>query len=360
MKKILCTVLALLLLTASASAASLISGEQGSIPNQVAVTGVWHAGQVLTDQLTDGNIYTNTRVAGGVDGRNPICIHMNSAAVSDIWLRVGDYSGPENYRRSAVPTIVQVTVYAHVGGQTATYDYYYGMDTNYNPNQINNAWCNGYQRMALPQSVGNVYRIDLMVLGCTLDSDPDVEPVVSDVVISGGGNPSQGVPGNGSGSGSMGGSTFSGGVPGVLTMRLSTRTGPSTNYTEPGSFHSKGYELTVISQAYDDRNGIWWVQVEFEYKSEKMRAYTGLKRVDCDLEHVPVEEVLGNVTVTETVANPWYGPGYNYRKHTNSISAGTSCLVYGREDGWVLVEYWNAARSLYRRVWLPESKVRWE
>ena len=51
----------------------------------------------------------------------------------------------------------------------------------------------------------------------------------------------------------------------TLNSRLATRTGPSTTYDEPGSFFSAGHNVTVLSRAYDTRNNIWWVQVEFIY-----------------------------------------------------------------------------------------------
>ena len=52
-------------------------------------------------------------------------------------------------------------------------------------------------------------------------------------------------------------------MPAVLNSRLSTRTGPGTQYDEPGSFLKAGSEVTVLSKAYDTRNEIWWLQVSF-------------------------------------------------------------------------------------------------
>ena len=79
------------------------------------------------------------------------------------------------------------------------------------------------------------------------------------------------------------------GVDARLTMKLSTRSGPGTLYTELGTYLGKGHEVTAISRAYDMRNGIWWIQVEFEYQNEKRRAYTGHKRLDLSLNAVPEE-----------------------------------------------------------------------
>ena len=40
-------------------------------------------------------------------------------------------------------------------------------------------------------------------------------------------------------------------------MRLATRSGPGTQYTEPGTFLSAGHTVTVHTKSYDSRNGIW-------------------------------------------------------------------------------------------------------
>ena len=81
-----------------------------------------------------------------------------------------------------------------------------------------------------------------------------------------------------------------------LKMALSTRTGPGNWYDEPGTFFSNNYQNTsvrVLSKAWDERNSIWWLQVEFYISSTPYRAYTGLKRVNIDINNVPNEKVLG-------------------------------------------------------------------
>ena len=67
-------------------------------------------------------------------------------------------------------------------------------------------------------------------------------------------------------------------ITGTLNAKLATRTGPGTQYDEPGTFLSAGSQVTVLSKAYDTRNEIWWIQVEFSVSGSRYRAYTGLKR----------------------------------------------------------------------------------
>jgi len=347
MKKILAAILVLVLLTGSvpALAASLIGGGSATaaLPNQVEILSVTCGSENVTGVLTDGK--ASTAYYMSESKANTLMIALGGAAVSDIWLRNGDYSSPTAYDRFQLATTLRVTVYTFVKGKTNTTVYDYAMDENYYPYDVNENWYYGYQRIALPKSFDNVTFIALTVTSSRVGYEETGLTAFSDLMVTSGAAveaaPSAPVQ--------------SGRVPGVLKMRLSTRTGPSTNYTEPGSFHSKGYELGVISQAYDDRNGIWWVQVEFEYKGEPMRAYTGVKRVDVNLQYVPVEEYLGSARINREVSNPWYGPGYNYRKHKNPLPNGMNCSIYGSENGWLLVEYYDESRSLYRRVWVPEE-----
>ena len=348
MKKMLMLCLVLCLLTGSALAASLIGDGNrttaAALPNQVKVLSVTCGSENATTALTDGNVDTAYYMSSGY-GSNTLMISLGGATVSDIWLRNGDYAGADSYDRFDLATTLRVTVYTFQNGQSAATAYRYAMDQTYDPRAVTDVWYEGYQRIALPQRFENVTFIALTVEEARGGYEQMNQIAFTDVIVTSGGTASA-PPATPS---------VASRVPGVLKMRLATRTGPSTNYTEPGSFHSKGYELDVISQAYDNRNGIWWVQVEFEYKGEPMRAYTGVKRVDVNLQYVPVEEYLGSARINREVSNPWYGPGYNYRKHKNPLPNGMNCSIYGSENGWLLVEYYDESRSLYRRVWVPEE-----
>lgn len=150
--------------------------------------------------------------------------------------------------------------------------------------------------------------------------------------------------------------TFSSPLTAQTLMRVASRSGPGTNYDELGSYHKKGYTLTVLSRAYDDSNGIWWLQVELNYGSELRRMYTGLKRVDIDINAVQDECPLYFARVISSNI-PYYGPGTAYTAHKEAIAAGTEGIVYGFEDGWVLFEFCNADKKQYRRVWMPIERL---
>ena len=68
-----------------------------------------------------------------------------------------------------------------------------------------------------------------------------------------------------------------------LLDRLSTRSGPGTQYQEPGTFFRndtwKGKTVRVLKKATG--NGVWWVQVDFQTDNgNSYRVWTGKKRVD--------------------------------------------------------------------------------
>lgn len=146
-----------------------------------------------------------------------------------------------------------------------------------------------------------------------------------------------------------------------LTMRLSTRTGPSTSYTEPGTFFSnwQGVSVKVFSKAWG--NGVWWVQVEFSNGGRLYRAYTGAKRVDLNVAYLPEETVLGTATVRLAGdVNAYYGPGEHYAPMPSLIPWNASGTVIAAENGFVQFDYTDPS-GLQCRAWVPADylDIRW-
>ncbi len=151
-----------------------------------------------------------------------------------------------------------------------------------------------------------------------------------------------------------------GGVTAPLLMRLSTRTGPGTEYDEPGTFFQSNYAYTtvrVLSRAWDSRNDIWWVQTEFRSGGQSYRAYTGLKRVNMDVYSVPEEKVLGTASTLRAAAAYW-GPGTDYAASRYDIPSGTSVTVMDVENGWAQIEF-RDGRVKYdlRRAWIRTENL---
>ena len=144
-------------------------------------------------------------------------------------------------------------------------------------------------------------------------------------------------------------------VKATLTARMATRSGPGTQYTEMGTYFSKGKKVTAVSRYYDSRNNVWWIQVEFKYRNAYRRAYTGRKRMNVISNKLPEEKLICTASITERVV-PRYGPGETFESHTRSIAEGTTGKVYQEEDGWTQFEYKSSAGKM-RRVWVPNEYI---
>ena len=143
-----------------------------------------------------------------------------------------------------------------------------------------------------------------------------------------------------------------------LLDKLATRSGPATEYEEPGTFFQNNWRektVRVTGKQYD--GSIWWVEVDFEWKNNTWyRVWTGLKRVDVDLNLVQEARRLGTCSVNPCDA--WYGPGGNYAKAKSKVLFREDLIdIYGRENGYYQVDFYDVNREFQRRIWVPESAV---
>ena len=145
-------------------------------------------------------------------------------------------------------------------------------------------------------------------------------------------------------------------------QRIATRTGPGTQYDEPGSFYQAGTTVKVVSKAYDSSNGIWWVQVELTYNGSLYWVYTGVKRFDnLDLSRVPEETVIGHCRTPNYSLTGLYAPSESAASIGASIPAGTECDIYGYAYGeysdFIQIEFYDSYRGCYRRAWVKDPFV---
>ena len=143
-----------------------------------------------------------------------------------------------------------------------------------------------------------------------------------------------------------------------LLDRLSTRSGPGTQYQEPGTFFRndtwKGKTVRVLKKATG--NGVWWVQVDFQTDNgNSYRVWTGKKRVDVNLDRVQEEIPIGDCDVYATSDTRW-GPGGSYAAAKISIRTNAVGVLYQLENGWADVEYYGDDGS-HGRVWVPQSAI---
>ncbi len=136
-----------------------------------------------------------------------------------------------------------------------------------------------------------------------------------------------------------------------LLMKLATRSGPGTQYDEPGTFFGKNWETTVVQVTgkYFD-NSIWWVEVDFDYSNARYRVWTGKKRVDVNLDFV--REILPQGEGTVGASDVFRGPGSNYAKAPRIPGDWVDVVAYRQENGYVEIEYYGDNGKTYRG-WVP-------
>ncbi len=144
---------------------------------------------------------------------------------------------------------------------------------------------------------------------------------------------------------------------GYLSQRIATRTGPSTKYTEPGSFLKAGDTVQVHTKVWDSANEIWWVQVEFTaYNGARYRGYTGAWRMSVNLNEVPQEQALQSCRVTKTCWS-YAGPGTNYVCWSDQVYAGTNATMWEVENGYGLIDCYDSNSGLQERVWVDLNNL---
>ena len=302
-----------------------------------------------------------------------ISLDFYNATIKDVWLRNG-WAG-ENYKDYARILFLKVTVWSG-GVAYGPYDFNNLIDS-IDSTERSESMYDGYQRLSLPMQFHNVTRVDLFIKGRYLGNVeatqygirtgdliflPDsltnmygswifnnnnyYNPTVPPVYVT---PPPTAVP-------YVTPPPAAASVEVLALDNLATRSGPGTNYNELGTYSVQGQTVKALSKAYDERNGIWWIQVELSYGEDLRRVYTGLKRLSMDVNLVPTEESQGSYAVKRSVY-PYYGPGYKYTLYNKQVPAGTTGTVWMREDSYVLFEYFDASLQMNCRVWIPEGSL---
>ena len=143
----------------------------------------------------------------------------------------------------------------------------------------------------------------------------------------------------------------------TTSQRISSRSGPGTQYDETGSYYQAGVQVYALTKAWDSRNSRWWVQIELTYAGKQRRVYTGEQRLYVDLADLPEEKQIG-AGYTTAQANAYYGPGTQYGSMKDAVPSGRDCTVYHYEGGYVQVQL-QVSSGKYRRAWIKESAFHW-
>ena len=141
---------------------------------------------------------------------------------------------------------------------------------------------------------------------------------------------------------------------GTLNQRMATRTGPATEYPEPGTFFAKGDRVRIISVAFDE-NDIPWVQVDLTAGKKHMRVYTGFKRIaDVSLNSIPRELNYGIEQRLTQDFMPLTGPGLGYSAYSYTLRAGRTVIVQDFENGYAMCDFYSKSDDRWNRVWIPD------
>lgn len=132
-------------------------------------------------------------------------------------------------------------------------------------------------------------------------------------------------------------------------QNISTRTGPGTKYTEPGTF-SGNKDYTVYYQT--SGSGVNWGYVEFLSGNQLIRAYTGVKRFSAS-GYVPYDEETWIYKDIFSSFSTRYGPGYEYMEAPfEKTTYGSRVKAYFTENGWTMIEY-ELSNGYLHRGWVP-------
>lgn len=149
------------------------------------------------------------------------------------------------------------------------------------------------------------------------------------------------------------------GVTATLRQKIATRCGPSTAYKGTGTYLIdtwKNKQVTVYSRAKGD--DIWWLLVEFTENGLKYRAYTGEQRVNININAVPEEQMLGvGAMIAAGDVTGYYGPGTDYAAMPDDVPWSVNVTVWGAENGWLLVDFFDEDMGKQRRAWVFSDLV---
>ncbi len=125
-------------------------------------------------------------------------------------------------------------------------------------------------------------------------------------------------------------------VSATLNQKLSARSGPSTKYTEEGTY-PENTSIKLVEKVFD--GNIYWGMVEFYKNGEKYRVYTGMKRIDTkgSVHDATQRDYRGATLAWDSTA--YYGPGYDYARRKGTVPSGTQLRVYDEENDFYLCDY---------------------
>ena len=335
----------LLALACPASAATLTGSTCLVTPdNALALAAASCAGAGDATLLLDDQPGTLWRADG--PGDSVLLTLQAPAQLTQVWVRNGHCASSSDYAYHGRPLAVTLTLTTSAGAVTA---YRYLMEDTYDMQTLSDTWMSGYQLLPLPAPVDDVAFVQLTV-DQTASGTGSAAVYVADMLLCGTAQ-----------------SVQPAALQGLTIDNLSTRSGPSTSYTELGTYRVKGTYVRLYSIAYD-QNGVGWVQAEVSYGGALRRVYTGLKRFDTstfDLAALPEEAPLNRAAWVATASTPRYGPGTAYGSYGSGLTVeqGMQVTLLALENDYAQIQFSasnsGAGKEQRYRVWVKADTLRY-
>ncbi|MBQ6595165.1 MAG: hypothetical protein IJH78_05835 [Clostridia bacterium] len=133
----------------------------------------------------------------------------------------------------------------------------------------------------------------------------------------------------------------------VPNQRLALRTGPNTAYVW---LYTLPETTAITAYEYEQGNGVTWVLVEFTYKNQVCRGYTGLKRMTVN-GNIPWASHLDQASWTgencTVLAAPSSRAGYR-----GQLAQGSQVTILGYENGYAFIEFYDTSAGANSRGYL--------
>ena len=119
-------------------------------------------------------------------------------------------------------------------------------------------------------------------------------------------------------------------------QRLAFRTGPNTKYVE---LYTLSQSTPIKAIEYEEGNGVTWVLVEFTRDSQKVRAYTGLKRMSVN-GYIPWADHL-NWSCRVTSGGTVYAAPTDRGAYRGRLSYGDYVTLLRYEGDYAFIEFYD-------------------
>lgn len=144
----------------------------------------------------------------------------------------------------------------------------------------------------------------------------------------------------------------------VTSKYAVVRTGPGKEYSEgetSDTWEASRNRVDKIRVDVLEKVGYWYL-IEYTVDSKPTRGYVAQNRlVDVAIGVPSVEEKMMDTSVVNGAPAVYAGPGDFYHVRSECILSGTVIRIFGKEDGYQLIEYKDSKGNIIRG-WIKEAE----